>query len=96
MGQWSALVEGRFGRNYELFEAYVVKNVLLLPDAFVMPHHRGLESAVNVESEELLDGELADLAGRLQAVASGRRGAGQQLMAWWRAWGCRRAAWMPA
>lgn len=68
MGQWSALVEGRFGRNYELFEAYVVKNVLLLPDAFVMPHHRGLAPVASVESEGLLDGELADLAGRLQAV----------------------------
>lgn len=57
LGQWTAMVESRLGRNYEMFEAYVVKNVLCLPDQFV-PKHRQLSMAVNsvddfAESEAL-------------------------------------------
>lgn len=66
LGQWSAFVEARFGRNYELFETYVVKNVLCLPDAFVLPHRRldqctslsgksQSEPSVQIQSLELLE-----------------------------------------
>lgn len=33
-------VEQQFGKNYELFESYVIKNILMLPDSFTLPNRR--------------------------------------------------------
>lgn len=33
-------VEQQFGKNYELFESYVIKNILMLPDSFILPNRR--------------------------------------------------------
>lgn len=61
------MVETRFGRNYELFEAYVIKNVFVIPDSFVLPHLRDLVVADN-NDEDAIDEEIAGLAARLQVV----------------------------
>jgi hypothetical protein len=65
IGQWSALVEARFGRNYELFESYIIKNVLVIPDNFQLP---GTLEPVNNFDETTIDLELARLAENLQKV----------------------------
>jgi hypothetical protein len=65
VGQWSALVETRFGRNYELFESYIIKNVLVIPDNFQLP---GAPEPVQDFNEASVDAELAQLAARLQKV----------------------------
>lgn len=75
LSQWSALVESRFGSNYESFESYVIKNVLVIPDAFVLPHHReGRTSFVSAAgAHEIgeggsLDDQIARAFERLQLV----------------------------
>jgi hypothetical protein len=69
VGQWSALVEGKFGRNYELFESYVIKNVLVLPDEFVLPHHRNIIcSKDNGSIAKDQDAEIAELLVKISAV----------------------------
>lgn len=62
------MVESKFGRNYELFEAYVIKNVLMIPDTFVLPHHRDLALAETESGTVDVDSELASWAARLQSV----------------------------
>jgi hypothetical protein len=58
-------VETRFGRNYELFESYIIKNVLVIPDNFQLP---GAPEPVQDFNEASVDAELAQLAARLQKV----------------------------
>ena len=65
MSQWCSLVEARFGRNYELFEAYVIRNVLLIPDKFVLPAHRDLLAAGQKE-QVASDPALTELVMRFQ------------------------------
>lgn len=60
-------MESRFSRNYELFETYVIKNVLLVPDHFVLPHHRTL-APEGTAPDVLGTRDILQLAQRLQAV----------------------------
>lgn len=68
-------METRFGRNYELFESYVIKNVLSLPPSFILPHHRDACTAVSngtakglmsVEEEVALEERIKALLQELQ------------------------------
>ncbi len=70
LAQWSALVEARFGRNYEFFEAYIVRNVLCLPDTFVPPHRRS-EGAVG--GMAVSEDALSELLLRKRALLAEKR-----------------------
>jgi len=59
-----ALVENSFGRNYELFESYITRNVLLIPDDFVMEHRLAVPPSETTISED----ELKLLFNELRAV----------------------------
>lgn len=67
LAQWTALVESRLDRNYELFELYVVKNVLYVPDDFIPPHRRFVPSQDHVPVAERV-GEISALMGRLKTA----------------------------
>lgn len=51
-------------KYFDLFEQYSLKNVLLLPESFVLPNHRQLDQ---FESSPELDDEIANLMAELQA-----------------------------
>ena len=55
------MVETRFGRNYELFESYVIKNVLLIPNQFVLPHYRTFTAPLSAKEEGALDDRIVTL-----------------------------------
>lgn len=59
------MVETKCAKNFELFESYVIRNVLLLPDNFVLPGHR--EPLKEAENEST-DSDFIDLVTRYQAA----------------------------
>lgn len=65
-------METRFGRNYELFESYIIRNVLSLPPSFVLPHQRealaggGSLKLTSVEEEVALEEQIRALLQELQ------------------------------
>lgn len=75
--QWSLLVEGTIDKNFELFETYIMKNILALPNSF--PVDKYLDEAIeeNQEEEDLtnethsltdLEDKINQLSKRLESV----------------------------
>lgn len=60
-------VEGAFGKSFELFESYVIKNVLSLPPSFTMQHQRCV----------LPDSPMVDLSETVSRLAAAKRRAAQ-------------------
>lgn len=61
-------MESKCGRNYELFESYVIRNVFLLPDKFVLPGHVDVLKAKGEAENQNSDVDFMDLANRYQAA----------------------------
>ena len=66
VGQWTLQVEQAIDKNYELFEAYCIRNVFSLPAGHVPPHMQKLKTSE--ECAEDVDAELAAVMAELQKV----------------------------
>lgn len=66
--QWSLLVEGTIDKNFELFETYIMKNILALPADFPIDDHdidfELIKTNFTFESDEKMD----LISKRLEAV----------------------------
>ena len=62
-------MEQSISKAFELFENYCLKNVLIVPDAFVLPHRAIVAHELSEgSSAENLDSEVAQLMAELQQV----------------------------
>lgn len=64
-------MEEALDRHYELFEAYCIRNVFSIPDAFTYTHDRDLLDCPE-EDKATVDKELQAVMGQLQAVLASR------------------------
>lgn len=71
--QWSLLVEGTIDKNFELFETYIMKNILALPSDF--PIDKFLEEdgeegtqAASEKDLKILNDQMEQVTKRLEAV----------------------------
>lgn len=71
--QWSLLVEGTIDKNFELFETYIMKNILALPSDF--PIDKFLEEdgqegtqAASEKDLKILSDQMDQVTKRLEAV----------------------------
>ena len=71
--QWSRLVEGTIDKNFELFETYIMKNILAIPSDF--PVDKFLEESADFERQaasendlNLLQDQMEQITRRLEAV----------------------------
>lgn len=72
--QWSLQVEGTIDKNFELFETYIMKNILALPSDF--PIDKFLEEdcegegrqAANEKDLKILNEQMDQITKRLEAV----------------------------
>lgn len=63
--QWSLLVEGTIDKNFELFETYIMKNILAIPSDFAIDEQDG--AAVRTDQTDV-DEQMAVISKRLEAV----------------------------
>lgn len=64
--QWTLLVEASIDKNFELFETYIMKNILALPADFPIDKFLALEEAADFVTSSPAD--LADLQDRMSLV----------------------------
>ena len=64
--QWSRLVEGTIDKNFELFETYIMKNILALPSNF--PIDKFLEEESNEERDAASENDLKSLQDQMDQI----------------------------
>ena len=70
MTQWTLLAEEVIGKNYDLFETYVLKNVLAMPTGFPYDDEVCGPNAVNDAELAKLEQEMQEQMRRLKKVTS--------------------------
>jgi hypothetical protein len=69
--QWTLMVEASIDKNFELFETYVMKNVLALPASFPLDSDRSPSDAPGTPEE--LDSQLKEAIRALKAASAVNR-----------------------
>lgn len=71
--QWSLLVEGTIDKNFELFETYIMKNILALPGDFPIDFEEG-NKPISVSQSDLksLQDQMELITRRLESVRTQR------------------------
>ena len=76
MTQWSRLVEGTIDKNFELFETYIMKNILALPNDFPIDKYLEEDSeedgrqAANETDLKFLQEQMENITRRLETVTT--------------------------
>ena len=74
--QWSRLVEGTIDKNFELFETYIMKNILALPNDFPIDKYLEEDSeedgrqAANETDLKSLQEQMENITRRLETVTT--------------------------